>query len=268
MTATRTQIIATIGPSSGDSPEILSAMLESGMDVARINFSHGTHESNGGYIKNIQAAAARANVHVPVIMDLAGPRMQTDEGHAFDPERHMAITDKDRDDLACAIELGLEYIAQSYVGSAADVARMRDEILQKGGTQKIIAKIERQEAIDDFDEILVAADAIMIARGDLGLAVPIEEIPFIQRDIVERTKRAGKPVVTATQMMYSMIENPEPTRAEVTDVAFAVLIGSDAVMLSDETARGKYPLEAVAFMERIVSRAECDRTVQQTINGL
>lgn len=256
---TRTQIIATIGPSSGDSPEILSAMLESGMDVARINFSHGTHESNGGYIKNIRAAAEDAGVHVPVIMDLAGPRMKTEEGHAFNDASHEVISDKDREDLAFAVELGLEYIAQSYVGGVADVAMMREEIVKRGGSQKLIAKVERQEAIDDFDAILSLADAIMIARGDLGLAVPVEEIPFIQRDLVDRAKRAGKPIITATQMMYSMVENPLPTRAEVTDVAYAILLGSDVVMLSDETARGKYPLEAVSIMDRIVRRAETDR---------
>ncbi|MBM3272408.1 hypothetical protein FJY94_04000 [Candidatus Kaiserbacteria bacterium] len=256
---TRTQIVATIGPSSGDSPEMLASMLDNGMDVARINFSHGTHESNGGYIKNIRAIAQERGVHVPVIMDLAGPRMQTEGGHAFNGASHEVISDKDRDDLAFAVELGLEYIAQSYVGGVADVAMMREEIAKKGGSQKLIAKIERQEAINDFDAILAISDAIMIARGDLGLAVPVEEIPFIQRDLVQKAKRAEKPIITATQMMYSMVENPDPTRAEVTDVAYAILLGSDAVMLSDETARGKHPLEAVSIMDRIVRRAETDR---------
>lgn len=256
---THTQILATIGPSSGDSVEMIATMLDNGMDVARINFSHGTHESNGNYIRNIRAAAGQRSAHVPVIMDLSGPRMKTEDGHAFDENRDEVLSEKDLHDLDFAVELGLEYIAQSYVGSVADVALMREEIAKRNGTQKLIAKIERQEAINDFDAILAVADAIMIARGDLGLAVPVEEIPFIQRDLVDRAKRAGKPIITATQMMYSMIDNPQPTRAEVTDVAYAILLGSDVVMLSDETARGKYPLEAVSIMDRIVRRAETDR---------
>lgn len=264
----RTQIVATIGPSSGDSPELLDQMLAAGVDITRINFSHGTHESNGNYIRNIREAAKRAGIDIPVMMDLSGPRMKTEEGHAFDASRDSVVTAKDLEDLAFAVELGLEYVALSYVGSAADVRYLRSEIEKRGGSQKIIAKIERQEAIDDYDALMEAADAIMIARGDLGDALPFEDLPFIQRELVARAKRRSVPIITATQMMYSMIDNPRPTRAEVTDVAFAIIIGSDAVMLSDETARGKYPLEAVAAMERIVLRAEKDKDERQRLNVL
>ena len=251
----RTQIIATVGPSSG-TQEIIEQMISAGMKIARINFSHGTHRSNGLYIKHIRAAASKLGVSIPIIMDLAGPRMTTEEGHGFDPTVQTNITEKDLKDLDFGISRGVDYIAQSYVGSADDVVLMRGKIGERGARIPVIAKIERQEAVKAIESILVAADAIMIARGDLGLSVPIEDIPFIERDIAGLAKRAGKPVIIATQMMYSMVNAPTPTRAEVTDVVFAILSGSDVVMLSDETARGVYPVESVAIMERIVARAQ------------
>lgn len=253
---TRTQIIATIGPSSRDEV-VVSELLSLGMDVARINFSHGTHESDGSYIAAIRAAAQKAGKRVPIIQDLAGPREQTVSGHAFDAEK-AEITEKDLADLEFGIAQGVEYIAQSYVGSARDVEALRAEIQKRGARIPIIAKIERAEAVENIDEIIKSADAIMIARGDLGLAMPIEELPFIQRQTIARAKAAGKPVIVATEMLYSMTEKPVPTRAEVTDVAFAILCGTDAIMLSDETAKGKYPREAVRAMEKIASRAEQD----------
>lgn len=254
MTMTRTQIIATIGPSSGDEA-VVSEMLSLGMDVARINFSHGTYESNGGYITAIRAAAEKAGKRVPIIQDLAGPRGITDGGHAFDSAK-AEITEKDVADLEFGISQSVEYIAQSYVGSATDVEAMRSEIEKLGAKIPIIAKIERAEAVANIDDIIKTADAIMIARGDLGLAVPIEELPFIERDVIARCKKAGKPVIVATEMLFSMVEKPTPTRAEVTDVAYAILSDADAIMLSDETAKGKYPREAVAAMEKIANRAE------------
>lgn len=250
----RTQIIATIGPASG-TRNVLDNMIRAGMDVARINFSHGTHETDGGYIKNIQAAAQAAEKRIPIIQDLAGPREKTDEGHRFNTQAQH-ITEKDLSDLAFGIECTVDYVAQSYVGNAADIEAMRAEITKRGGSQRIIAKIERQEAIDNFDSIAAVADAIMVARGDLGLAVPIENIPFIERDLIARSKKIGKPVIVATQMLLSMVQNGAPTRAEVTDVAYAVISSADAVMLSEESALGAHPLEAVAIMERIVARAE------------
>lgn len=253
----RAQIIATVGPASGELPT-LQTMLKSGMDLARINFSHGTHESNGGYIENIRTAAKAAGVTVPVIMDLSGPRMKTDDGHAFDTEK-AEITEKDLNDVDFGISIGIEYIAQSYVGSKADVEVLRGELDKRGAKIPIIAKIERQEAVDDFDNIMSVADAIMIARGDLGLAVPLEEIPFIERDLIMRANAAKKPIIVATQMLLTMTASPVPSRAEVTDVAYAILCGADAVMLSEESALGKYPVEAVAMMERIVKRSETSR---------
>ena len=226
------------------------------MDVARINFSHGTHDTDGFYISAIRRVARSLGTHVPIMQDLAGPRMETATGHALDPQQRSGITDKDLADLEFGIKNKVDYIAQSYVGGADDVLHLKAEIKRRSAETPIIAKIERQEAVDRFDDILKVADAIMIARGDLGLAVPIEDIPFLERDMIVNAKRAGKPVITATQMMYTMVEHPEPTRAEVTDVAYAIVLGSDAVMLSDETARGAYPVQAVAMMERIVSRAE------------
>ena len=242
MMQSRVQIVATIGPASG-TEETVAKLLSLGMDVARINFSHGTHESNGGYITAIRAAAQKAGKRVPVILDLAGPRGKTAEGHAFDSQKS-EITEKDLADLEYGISRGVEYIAQSYVGNATDVEAMRGEI------QK------RLPAQAGIDEIVRVADAIMIARGDLGEAVPIEQIPFIEKDVIAKCNAAGKPVITATQMMSSMTKSPAPTRAEVTDVAYAVVEGSDAVMLSEETALGEYPEETVAAMEKISLEAE------------
>lgn len=252
--SSRAQIIATIGPASGD-VEVLKQMLVAGMDVARINFSHGTHESNGGYIDSVRKTAKALGRHILVIQDLAGPRMEAGFGHAFDA-RAECVTKKDLEDIAFGIEKGVEYIAQSFVGSREDIECLKGEVAHSGAKTPIIAKIERREAVDAIEGIIEVADALMVARGDLGLSVPVEDVPFIERDIIQRAKKAGKPVITATQMLYTMVDSPQPTRAEVTDVAFAILLGSDAVMLSDETALGKYPRQAVAMMERIVARAE------------
>ena len=264
--SSKSQIVATIGPSSGE-VEILVKMLSGGMDVARINFSHGTYESNGGYIAHVREAAKIARKKVPVIQDLSGPRMKTDAGHAFDAEEASVVTEKDLNDLDFGITSRVDYIAQSYVGSAKDISLLRDAIKARGAKIPIIAKIERSEAVKNFDEILAEADAIMIARGDLGLNVPIEDIPFLEKEMIEKCRTVGKPVIVATEMLYSMVGNQKPTRAEVTDVAYAILIGADAVMLSDETARGKFPAEAVAIMEKIVSRSE-HATGTEAINAL
>lgn len=252
--ASRAQIVATVGPASG-TPEILARMIAAGMDVARLNFSHTTHETHGGYIAHIRALSRKAGKHVLIMQDLSGPRMHTEDGHAFDTAQPV-ITEKDVADLSFGIAQGVDYIAQSYVGSAADVRALRAEIAARGAHTPVVAKIERAEAVRDADAIIAEADAVMIARGDLGLAVPLEDIPLIERDIIEKARAAGKPVIVATQMLLSMTEHPEPTRAEVTDVEYAILLGADAVMLSEETAKGTYPVEAVAMMERIVSRVE------------
>ena len=267
MASSRSQIVATIGPKSG-TVEMLREMLRHHMDVMRLNLSWGTHEEHGGYIDALRTVATEMGVHIPVILDLSGPRKQTDSGHHFDAANYVEgkglLTKKDIEDLRFGLAKGVGYIAVSYVGGKADVDEARAAVGAEGGSARIIAKIERREAVDNADEIIAAADAVMIARGDLGLEVPLEQIPFIERELIGKCNRAGKPVITATQMLLSMVENPEPTRAEVTDVAYAIELGSDAVMLSEETARGAYPIEAVIEMEKIVLAAEAhapDRVV-------
>lgn len=247
--------MATIGPASKDK-EILKQMISHQMDVARLNFSWGSHSDHIEYITNIRAAAQEAGRHIPIIQDLSGPRMQKERGHEINPAATKIITPKDLDDLKFGLEQKLDYVALSYVGSKDDVLELKNEIKKLGGKTPVIAKIERQLALDNLDGIIRAADAIMIARGDLGNEIPLEKIPFVEWDILRRCKDAVKPVITATQMMLSMTENPLPTRAEVTDVAFAIVNGSDAVMLSEETASGHHPVETVAMMEKIVSEAE------------
>lgn len=242
-------------------PDMLAKMLQAGMNIMRSNMSHGTHEEHAVYIANVREAATKAGIQVPIILDFSGPRETTSGGHQFDVDKQI-LTDKDLADLEFAIAQNTEYVAQSYVGKAEDVQLLKSHIEKRGARIPVIAKIERAEAVKNLDAIIAVADAIMVARGDLGLAEPIEEIPYIQRDIITRTKAAGKPVITATQMLYSMVDNPAPTRAEVTDVAFAVMCGTDVVMLSDETARGKYPVESIAAMRRIVARAEKEHQMQ------
>ncbi len=248
------QIIGTVGPHSG-SVEMLGAMVDAGLNILRSNMSHGTHEQHAQYIRNIREVATARGVRIPVILDFSGPRETTDDGHQFDTDKEI-LTAKDLADLDFAIEQGVEYVAQSYVGTAADVELLKSHIASRGASIPVIAKIERALAVNNLEGIVAVADAVMVARGDLGLAEPIEEIPYIQRRIIECTKAAGKPVITATQMLFSMVDSPIPTRAEVTDVAFAVMCGTDIVMLSDETAKGTYPVESVAAMHKIVARAE------------
>lgn len=226
------------------------------MDVARLNFSHGTYEEHAVYIANIRKAAAETGRRVPIIQDLSGPREKTAAGHRFRQGFAKAITEKDKKDLAFGLNQNLDYIALSYVGGAEDVFELKELMKDLGDIKPVIAKIERAIAVEKIDEIISAAEAIMVARGDLGQAVPMEKVPFIQRDIIKKCNEAGKPVITATQMLLSMVGRPEPTRAEVTDVTEAILEGSDAVMLSEETAIGQYPLEAVAAMEKIALEAE------------
>ncbi len=167
-----------------------------------------------------------------------------------------SLTEKDLSDLEVGLSLGVDWVALSFVGSAADVRALRDELRRRGSTVPIIAKIERRAAVERVEEIIAEADAVMVARGDLGVEMPLEEVPLLQKRIVEAAASRGKPVIIATQMLQSMIEHPCPTRAEVSDVANAVLEGADAVMLSGETAVGAYPVEAVATMQRIINTAE------------
>jgi pyruvate kinase len=255
MNYSRAQIIATIGPASKEK-EVIKNMIAHQMDLARLNFSWGTYEEHTEFIKNIRESSKESGKRIPIIQDLSGPRIQRGGSHEINPEAEEIITKKDLADLEFGIKQNLDYIAMSYVGNKNDVVKLKNHIKRLGGKIPVIAKIERQSALDDLENIIDASDVIMVARGDLGNEIPLEKIPFVQKDIIRKCKDAVKPVITATQMMLSMVENPYPTRAEVTDVAFAILIGSDAVMLSEESARGKYPVEAVSMMEKIVLESE------------
>lgn len=249
------QIIATIGPASAKT-EILDEMIKAGMDIARLNFSWSTLEEKEIHIKMIREAGAKNAMNVLILADLPGPRLQGKDGHSYDETTLKALTDKDKEYVRFGVENKVDYICVSFVGNKQDVIDCREEINNYGGTQKIIAKIERKEAVKNIDEIIKESDAIMIARGDLGNELSIEQIPFVQDEIIEKCKKAGKPVITATQMLYSMKDNPFPTRAEATDVAHAIVSGTDALMLSEETASGKYPIRAVYVMEHLALEAE------------
>ena len=308
-----TKIVCTLGPSTDG---VLAALVRAGMSVARVNFSHGTHEDHARRI-----AAVRAHDGVAIVGDLQGPkwrigeaaidlsagdevvlgaggiplphpdliadveigqRLLLDDGNielrvegkragalvcrtvaggpltsrkgVSAPESRLSIacpTEKDLRDAEFAAECGLDYLALSFVRSAADIERLRARV-----DVPIVAKIEKRQALDAFDEILAAADAVMVARGDLGVETPAEEVPIRQKEIILACNRAGKPVITATQMLQSMVASPRPTRAEASDVANAILDGTDAVMLSAETATGAYPVESVATAARIAVNAE------------
>ena len=255
MERSRSQIVATIGPATGNLL-IMRELVKNQMDVARLNFAWGTHDEQLGYINTIRTVAKEAGRPIPIIEDLAGARRQEKDAHEFNTGSEDALTEKDLRDLDFGAEHNLDYISLSYVGRADDIKLLRDEMRARNMQQRIIAKIERKMALNNIDEIIAEADAIMIGRGDLGNDVPLQEIPYIEQDLIRRANTAGKPVITATQMMLSMVDNPTPTRAEVTDVTYAILAGSDAVMLSEETARGRYPVETVEMMEKIILEAE------------
>ncbi len=329
-----TKIVATIGPAS-DPLEMLTALLNAGVDVARLNFSHGSHEEHRQRVANIRAAAEETGKNLALMLDTKGPEIRTgtmaapllvnrgdrvvltsaetmgsdrrvpvnykglknnlapgeriliDDGtvelkvEAIEGEMILcraenhgeiggkkgvnipgrevdlpAVTDKDKEDLAFAIREDMDYIAASFVRNAGHVLEIRRILEEAGSDIKIIAKIESQAGVDNLDSILQVADGIMVARGDLGVEIPMEQVPMVQKHIIESCNEYGKPVITATQMLDSMIRNPRPTRAEATDVANAILDGSDCVMLSGETAAGKYPLEAVKAMADIIGYTE------------
>lgn len=333
----KAKIVCTIGPAS-DSPEVLDRLIESGMDVARLNFSHGTHESHGRAIKAIREAAGRRRVVVAIIQDLQGPRIRvgamadggvdvvpgqtvrllaeharaapagqdlpvTYENLARDVKpgariliddglielvvtvvsdeaveckvltggriaSHKGInlpgtcvsaptlSDKDRMDLRFGVTQGVDYVALSFVRGPEDVTEAKRLIAAWGGDVPVIAKIERPEAMDHLEAILDEAEGVMIARGDLGVEMSPEAVPILQKRIIADANRRRRLVITATQMLESMTQQPKPTRAEASDVANAVFDGTDAVMLSGETAVGHYPVETVRVMDRIVRAAE------------
>jgi pyruvate kinase len=340
----RTKIVATIGPRSRDEATIRE-LIRKGMDVARINFSHGTHEAHGEAIDTIRRVAAEENAVVAVMCDLQGPKIRIgrvlneplmlkpgdtitltlDEPEGDDPytialphpefvkdiqpgmqlllddgnlefevrdadARSLtteviiggaltsrkgvsapnarlslsAITDKDRADVEFALSKQTDYLAMSFVRNADDIRELRWLIRHLGGETAIIAKIEKREAIDAIEAIVAAADGVMVARGDLGVETPAEEVPVHQKRIIQLCNTASKPVITATQMLSSMVDSPRPTRAEASDVFNAIVDGTDAVMLSNETAAGSYPVEAVATMTNIALIAEKHLPIRRT----
>src|SRR5579864_8262481 len=332
----RAKIVATLGPASNTVP-VFRELVRAGIDVVRLNFSHGTHEEKLALIQMIRKVSREERKPLCILGDLQGPKIRTSKlkdhqpvllkagarltitprdvpgtatcvGTTFKtlaenveqgsrivlsdglielrvhevvgddvvceiinggllgeskginlpgiPVRVPSLTDKDAQDLEFALKNGVDAVAVSFVRTAEDVRIVRNRVSAYGGETWIIAKLEKPQSIQHLDSILQAADGIMVARGDLGVEVPPEKVPAIQKHIIRRAGEYFKPVITATQMLESMIENPRPTRAEVSDVANAVYDGTDAVMLSGESAVGKYPIEAVAMMGRIVSEAE------------
>lgn len=337
----RTKIVATIGPSC-EKLKILEEMIKSGMNVARINFSHGTHESNGKLIDNIRHLSEKLKIPVGVMADLQGPRIRiavekeveikagenillsdtsivdfkpgnlkffkldwdgiikhievgneilvedglmklevmkkendfleakvinggTIKNHkgVNIPDASLkvsALTEKDENDLKYALRKNVDFVALSFVSNAKDINSAKEKIKKildrKTNLPKIVSKIERKEALKNIDEIIMASDIIMVARGDLGIEIEESRVVIYQKEMVAKCLRAGKPVIVATQMLNSMIENARPTRAEVSDVSNAVIDHADAVMLSGETANGKYPLESVKTMVEIINRTE------------
>jgi pyruvate kinase len=326
----RTKIVGTLGPSS-NTPDSIRALIEAGLDVARINFSHGTHEQHTRTIETVRSISEELGRPVAILGDLQGPRIRigdlpkprelapgeslvlTPEGtetageipvtyenlahdvtegnrilindglielivtsedgqrvharvvHGGKLSSHKgmnlpgiavsapSLTEKDRADLAFAVEHDLDALALSFVRRAQDIEELRALIPR---SILIVAKIEKDIALQNIEEILRATDAVMVARGDLGVELPFEEVPIAQKDIIALANRMGRPVITATQMLESMIEHPRPTRAEASDVANAILDGTDAVMLSAETAAGAYPRLAVEAMRRIITEVE------------
>ncbi len=251
----KAQIVATIGPASSRHP-ILRSMLKHGMDIARLNFSWGDLQTRVDTISIIRKNEEEFGRHIPIIIDLPGPRVQGDNGHTYDHGSLSAITEQDKEFIKFGVEHKVDYFAVSFVGGPEDVLECKKIIQSFSGTQKIIAKIERKAALESLEKIIAVSDAIMVARGDLGNEVPVEEIPFIQNNIIKKSKEAGRPVIVATEMLFSMVGRNKPTRAEVSDVDSAILEGADAVMLSEETAVGEYPVEAVSVMEKVILEAE------------
>ncbi len=341
----KTKIVCTIGPAS-NSPAMLEAMIRNGMDVARLNFAHGTPEGHRQIVERVRAAAAAVGKRVAIMGDLPGPKMRIgqlsqepvdlEQGQRFTLQSEEIVGDEDRvslsfdglagaakkgdkifvndgfillevdeiieDDVHCqvqvggelrsfkgvnlpgidlgiesftaqdmrhlrlAAELGIDAVSQSFVQSDQDLNAMRQAAADLNFYPFIIAKIERARAVENLEAILEATDGLMVARGDLGVEIPIEEIAIVQKQIIRRANIAGKPVITATQMLQSMTENLRPTRAEATDVANAIADGTDCVMLSEETATGKYPDHVVGVMARIAAITEphCEPLDAQT----
>lgn len=338
----KTKIVCTMGPSV-EEEGVLDGLIANGMNVARFNFSHGSHEEHAERIENVRTAALRARKVISLMLDTKGPEMrlgkfasgkvQLTEGHKFtltydDAEgdetrcsvshkilykevkpndiillsdglvslhvdeiigkdiittimnsgvmgtmKRVAvpgvsvslppISERDIQDIVFGIKQDMDFVAASFIQRASDVQTIRKLIQENGGHMEIISKIENMEGVNNIDAIINASDGIMVARGDLGVEIPAEDVPLIQKMIIEKCNKVGKPVIVATQMLESMVSNPRPTRAEASDVANAILDGTDAIMLSGETASGDYPVEAVETMSRIAYRIESSLKYQQ-----
>lgn len=244
-------IIATLGKESSSEEHILK-LVEAGATMFRLNFSWGTHEEKEEMILNIRKCSIKKNKLIPIIQDLSGPRVQDGNGHHIKDEKTATITQKDVDDLLFGIKNDIEFVAMSYVKNAEDINQLKKLIEENNGDAKVIAKIERELAVKNLDEIIIVSDAVMVARGDLGNAFPLEQIPFIQHSIITKCNDSKKMVIVATQMLLSMVNSPIPTRAEMSDVSYAIIDGANAVMLSEETAVGKYGKEAVLTMHSVI----------------
>lgn len=330
----KTKIVATVGPAS-NSKEMLRALIKEGVDVFRLNFSHGTHEDHAKVIQHVKELNEELGTKICLLQDLQGPKIRVNEmepdvvitrgqdlvittkevlGNSqvvstsyknlpkdvkvgdmiliddgkielkikevrneevltevvyggllksrkginlpFTKVSAPSLTEKDLKDLEFGLQNDVDWIALSFVRKAFDIQSMRAIIDSHNSPARIVAKIEKPEALSNIDEIIAETDGVMVARGDLGVEIWMEEVPMVQKMLVEKCNKAGKPVIVATQMMESMIENPRPTRAETNDVANAVMDGADALMLSAETASGKYPLEVIRSMVRTVASVE------------
>ena len=331
----RTKIVATLGPAS-DSTEVIARLIQAGVNVFRLNMSHGDHEIHRRNYQRLRDAAEAANAPIAVLADLCGPKIRVGQfaGGSIDltvgdevtvttrevegkpgliPSQYTALagdvkegdrvlladgvmelrvkdvqgteitcrvveggklgdrkginlpgvnvsapalTEKDRVDAAFALNLGVDFIALSFVRNADDVQQLQDIISQHENDAAVVAKIERPEALEDSEAVIKTADAIMVARGDLGVELPPEQVPVVQLQLIDQARRFNRPVIVATQMLESMIENARPTRAEVADVSLTVASGADAVMLSAETAAGAHPVQAVEMMSRIAHQTE------------
>lgn len=246
----KTKIICTMGPETNDK-DTIEALIKSGMNGARLSFSNGGYEDHKTHINMIKAVREELGTHTAIILDI---KSSNNEPEIY---RKGNLSEKDICDLKFGVENEVDIITASYINNPEDIEAIRSILRSNGGEElQVYAKIETQEGIDNIDTIIAAADGIMVARGHLGDEIPVADIPAVQKMIIERCNVAGVPVITATQMMESMVLNPRPTRAEASDVANAIFDGTDAVMLSNETAYGKYPVESVKTMTRIAVKAE------------
>lgn len=240
----KTKIICTIGPAS-DQEERLEELIKNGMDIARLNLSHNTQNYHQETIKKIRKIAEKLDKPIAIITDLQGPKHSS--------VKVPLLTKKDMEDIKFGLKNNVDFIGLSFTTSEKDIINLRKIIKQDA---KIIAKIETRAAVQNIDKIIKEADGIMIARGDLGVELPIEDVPLIQKTIIQKCLNQAKPVIVATQMLASMENNPLPTRAEASDIANAVMDQADALMLSEETAIGKYPLKSLKTMVRIITQTE------------